>query len=369
MNDYEHDSFYAVNIKYESQGEREFIALLDTGSTDLPQRSTRMSKGSRGNLYDTSKVEQVPDASFCIHYGDGGYFAGIVYRDTLLLGDLRIPNFPVEAVSHSEASGPNKEVHFDAILGLAGTKLSTILPEPSPNAIQVAANNGMIKSVVAFDFHHDVSGLAGEGGTVTFGGYVNDFGVLTWVPRFEDEFWTIETTSWKSCEDGEIHQRPAAKFHRKKGALPEDSKRHAIVDSGTTLMFLDEQTTKDIYAAIPGAMYVEELKSYVLPEKPLAGAPEAIYFEFGSTWIPIPYELGGLLYADAQETGVTKDGIAYSFGALQGSKLEYGDIWGMPFFRSAYLIFDAEHQRIGAVPKKIRHSSGKKEKHHHVKSL
>ncbi|QRW22986.1 aspartyl protease [Rhizoctonia solani] len=189
----------------------------------------------------------------------------------------------------------------DGLLGLAFPKLNTVKPYQQKTPMQNMVEQGLIKDAIA-DFYrqarqHDSHGF------YTFG-YISEHihaSKLYWQDVISDN------------GGGKVCGLPYVKIGHNiydRGHL-----NTAIIDTGTTLILMDDRTVENLYSQIPGAKLDRTLGGYIFPTD--ACVPK-LAFSIGKWLFTIPSE--DLAFSDAG------DGMAY--GAIQSRGQNKQDILG-----------------------------------------
>ena len=356
------DLLYLTPVKFASQGSTLFYLDFDTGSSDTWVISTETPPSSRGTRapYNVSKAKPVPGQTWSISYGDGSSSSGNVFNDTLILGSLSIPSQEVEAAQQVSSSFSGSAL--GGLLGLALPQLNSVSPNQAATPNQNLAAKKLTNGAFAADLKHDTTGASGAGGSFQFGGSFTNYGKLAYTPLDStDGFWQVQSPMFKIGSKGtslprfsdvptnlDVSQAAAIFAALSSGTIgmliPGLTQNHqAIIDTGTTLMLIDDVTLLAIYSQIPGASYDLTQQGYVLPCTPQSGAPDGIYFQIGGVYYALPYSYAGMVY---QPIG---NGMCY--GAIQSRGTETLDIYGDAFLKSNYVVFDQPNLRVGIAAK------------------
>lgn len=124
--------------------------------------------------------------------------------------------------------------------------------------------------------------------------------------------------------------------------------RTAIVDTGTTLVLIDDDICAKIYDAIPGSRYDNSQPGYVFPTNISASALPVISFgvgdrEFAINVADLPFAPTGFADANGGE----------SFGGIQSRGTLGFDVFGDTWLKGVYAIFDQGNKRFGVVQRKF----------------
>lgn len=124
-----------------------------------------------------------------------------------------------------------------------------------------------------------------------------------------------------------------------------DSGTTALLDSGTSLIYLPDSITEDIYSAV-GATYYDQ---YQLAYAPCAtsGQGGSLNFTFGSAVIAVGMNELFLnsTTSDGSEATFQDGTAACIFGVLPAS--DSTPVLGDTFLRSAYVVYDMSNNEIG----------------------
>lgn len=219
---------------------------FDTGSADLWVWSTELSKSvqSQGvsaghKIFDPSKSSTWKTSSgstWQISYGDGSSASGTVGTDTLNLGGLAVENQAIEL--SNKLSDSFVQNQGSGLLGLAFGSINTV----KPTAVSTPVENMISQQDIPKTAELFTAFLAGSNANsfYTFGFIDQDAAGsadIQYVPVDNSQgFWQVESASAK-VNDQTISREGNT----------------AIVDTGTTLVLVDDKTCEAIYGAIPGA--------------------------------------------------------------------------------------------------------------------
>ncbi|CAE6482885.1 unnamed protein product [Rhizoctonia solani] len=251
-NDIQNDTEYACPVTIGSPG----VTLtldFDTGSSDFWVWSSEF-RASRAQLeghqiYNPHKsrtAESLPGATWEIAYGDGSHASGNVVMDTITIGDITIKRQAVEVAQN--LSDEFLRGGSDGLLGLAFPKLNTVRPHQQKTPMQNMVEQGLVKDpifTVKLDKHD-------SRGYYTFG-YINEHvhaSKLYWQKVITDNGW------WEVVSP---YVRIGSKIYNR------GRSNTAIIDTGTTLILMDDETIERLYSQIPGATLDRSLGGYIFP--------------------------------------------------------------------------------------------------------
>ncbi|KAB5585606.1 aspartic peptidase domain-containing protein [Coniochaeta sp. 2T2.1] len=311
---------------------QEVLLDFDTGSSDLwvfsSETKTRGAiNGSRQiwNPNASSTAERQLGGRWQILYGDGSFASGSVWKDTVLLGNITIPDVIVESAITVSRSMVTDEV-LSGLLGLAYAQPSQVYPD-SPTFLDVLTPL-LDAPVFTVDLHWHANGQY-EFGRIDGSKY---HGELLYTPLVADsKYWELKFTGF--------NVGPSVEWL--------ESRWPAIVDTGTTLMLLQDDLV-DLYyknATDAGAVYNSTVDGYVYP----CGAtlPDLhVGFDNGF-YVSIPGKY--LNYTDMGELGSSE----LCYGGLQAVGALPFSILGDVFLKSVYAVFDLGNGQIGLADKDL----------------
>jgi aspergillopepsin I len=257
--------------------------------------------------------------------GDGSYASGSVWKDTVLLGNISIPNAIVESAVTVSRSMVTDTV-LSGLLGLAYAQPSQVYPA-APSFLDLLTPM-LDTPVFTVDLHWHANGLY-EFGRIDSTKYT---GEMLYTPLVNNsKYWEFTFTGFNIG--------PSIEWL--------ESKWPAIVDTGTTLLLLQDDLAQLYYANATGvgAVYNATVDGYTYPCN--ATLPDLhIGFDNGY-YVSIPGKY--LNYTDMAELGSpgTCYGGVQSVGALEFSIL--GDV----FLKAVYAVFDIGNGRVGLADKPL----------------
>ncbi|KAF8577518.1 acid protease [Ramaria rubella] len=320
--DVQNDLEYVVSVVVGTPG----VSLLldfDTGSSDLWVWSSELRSSVAGHtIYNpsaSSTAKQVSGASWNISYGDGSSASGNVYTDTIKIGSLTIPTQAVE-LAEQLSSSFLQEGGSDGLLGLAWPSINTVQPNsvltPVANLIQQGIAPGLFS--VALD-QGDGNGFYSFGGIDAAKAGVQE-SHITFTPVDNSQgFWMF------ASESASVN-----------GQTISQSGNTAILDTGTTLALVSDDTANAIYGAIPGAQMNQQQGGWVYPSD--AQVPT------------VSFAVGDNLYTvNPSDFAFGDAGSGMTFGGIQSRGNNPFDILGDVFLKSVYAVFDEANTQIGVA--------------------
>ncbi|KAJ2255010.1 hypothetical protein GGH98_002145 [Coemansia sp. RSA 454] len=154
-------------------------------------------------------------------------------------------------------------------------------------------------------------------------------GELTWVPLSTPKFWEINLDGVSLNVEGV-------------GKEQMEISGPAILDTGTTLIVMDEKQATEFHRGIPSAEK-SEIYGWILPTNTDQLIPGNISFAIGGAEFSVPVK--NLV----REPVKGLDG--WSFSAVTSGASNF-IIIGDVFFRSNYITFDRGNARVGIAPSK-----------------
>jgi hypothetical protein len=334
--DHANGVFYTCPVTIgEGAGAKTVRLNFDTGSPDLWTFSTLMPPSERAigshTYYDPSVSTSATalNTTWGISYVDGSFASGFAYLDTVNLGGLVLTQTSVEA-----ASDVDDRTLTDDSDGLLGLSLDQNTIEPSgsvPTTIENLIRHPLAQNV----FTCALTRPSEPDGFYTFG-YIDQTLTAGKEILYTDILgaagkhvgrWEFDS-SFMSINNQTI-QRPG---------------NTAIADTGTTIIFIDDQLLSAIYTPLGGQF---DGKYWYFPSNTPPSSLPTINLPAGPNSVTLRPE--DLAYA------ISTDGQSF-MGSIQsrGSALydTFGDVW----LRNIYAIHDVGltgvgKQRFGIVPR------------------
>ncbi|KAH7325223.1 aspartic peptidase domain-containing protein [Rhizoctonia solani] len=243
--DIQNDTEYACPVTIGTPGET-LTLDFDTGSADLWVWSSqaRVSKADmegRG-VYNPKKSrtsKKLRGHTWEVRYGDGSSASGVVYLDTIVIGDITVENQAVEVAR--ELSDDFLQAGCDGLVGLGFPRLNQVQPNRQKTPMENMIEQGVIKDPI-FTVKLD---KRDSRGFYTFG-FIDETvhcSEFYWQDVDKQNGWWEVPSAYIKIGD-EIYDRG-----------PDNT---AIIDTGTTLVLLDDETVEKLYSKIKGATYDED---------------------------------------------------------------------------------------------------------------
>ena len=274
------------------------------------------------DVYDPSKsttAQEINGATWSITYGDQSSSSGIVYTDTVTVGQTSFTGQAVELATQVSDQF-QQDAGNDGLLGLAFDTLNTVKP-----TAQKTFFTKVLPSLSAPLFTVDLK--KGAPGTFDFG-FIDDAkhtSDVTFVNVDHSQgFWGF-TSSGYAVGDGSLSS----------------SSIEAIADTGTTLLYLPDDIVDAYYGAVDGAKNDQQQGGYTYPCD--AALPD-ISFGIGGYTAVVPGSY--VNYAPVDDSGTT------CFGGIQSSNGIGINIFGDIFLKSQFVVFQGgDNPQLGFAAK------------------
>ncbi|KAJ7466921.1 acid protease [Mycena latifolia] len=291
---------------------------FDTGSSDLWVWSSELTGVSKTghNIYNPSKSKTASKqarSTWNISYGDGSSASGNVYLDTVTIGGVSVPKQAVELAEKMSAQFSSGE-GSDGLLGLAWPAINTVSPEPVKTPVQNMIDQGLIAQPL-FTVKLDRGDNAGF---YSFGEIDTNVtsNPITYTP-------VDKASGWSPPRRTRSTARPFAR-----------ADNTAILDTGTTLALIDDDTVEAIYGAIKGAKFDQNQGGWMYPA---TSKVPSLAFAIGDTMYTLNAE--DFPYGEAEG--------GYLFGGVQSRGSNPFDILGDIFLKSVYVVFNQGESTVG----------------------
>ncbi|KAM0555969.1 hypothetical protein ACHAPJ_005949 [Fusarium lateritium] len=327
------DEIYIADVKVGTPPQTLKMAI-DTGSADLWVQSTDTiyrtnPEGPWAPRYkpNSSKTSRhLHDAEWNVEYVDGTHADGIVYLDTVHLGEFELKN---TAIQSAQIIAPRfeRETELTGIMGLAKSLPSNINP-PTPSLLD-KLRPLLEKPVFSVDLRRNATGRF-DFGHIDEGRAKDN---ISWVATREDSpHWdvTFDMTAWTG-------QRRVWLAHT----------FEATIDTGTTLLFLPGALAGMYWYEVPDMRIDPRLgDAFTFPCKFANDLPDLMFKVPGTEHvltIPGPY----LSYSPVD------DDPEYCWGGMQSAESLGVTIVGDVALKALYVAFDLETNKVGFANKKL----------------
>lgn len=323
------ETLYFMNATIGTPPQR-FRLHLDTGSSDLwvnvPESKLCSENGAPCSVSGTysardSSTYTYINSDFNITYVDGSGSSGDYVADTIKIGDvsLRDQQFGLGYISSSQ----------EGILGI-GYPINEVFAQYNggrtyPNIPQSLLNNGHINTNAYSLWLNDLDASAGS---ILFGG-VN-------TGKFTGSLKTVPIIKTHGIHAEFIIALTAVGRNGKTGSIARNQAIPALLDSGSSLMYLPNDITQSIYDAV-GASY-DNSQGAAFVDCDLANSDDTIDFTFSSPTIRVA--MNELVI----EAGVDRGRPVCILGI--GPAGSSTPVLGDTFLRSAYVVYDMTANEI-----------------------
>ncbi|KAJ1823140.1 hypothetical protein LPJ60_001753 [Coemansia sp. RSA 2675] len=301
---------------------------LDTGSGDVWLAGQQCQVCSRHKKFNPSKSStyKAEGRKWGISYGDGSFAAGYTIRDTVKIGNLTVPNQVIGL-----ATNESHAYQVDTVDGLLGLSYSGVSFIPGVTTfLDNIVENSYLKEPIfsVYIKEKDENDYAGE---YLFGDIDRSrfSGELTWVPLHQPKFWEIMLDGVSFNVDGI-------------GKEVMDIRGPAIIDTGTTLIVMNDEQATEFHRGIPMAEN-SDIYGWIMPCNADQVVPGNLSFTIGGNDFSVPIK--NLV----REPVKGLDGWCFSAVTSGASNfIILGDV----FLRSNYVVFDRGQARVGIAPSK-----------------
>jgi cathepsin D len=310
------DFSYFFSMEFGSSNESLWI-LFDTGGTNtwVFGSNCTVEACELHNTFgqDNSTTLEMSDDTFSVGYGSGTV-SGLLGTDT-----VSIANFSLELTFGlaNNASSDFEDYPMDGILGLGRSNSTTIGTSTAMETI--AKDNILPSNIVAVSLQRAIDNTTD--GELTFGGVDPT--------KFEGDI--LYTSTSTDTDRWEIPVDDAAV-----GGTPLNfTGKSAIIDTGTTYIFLPPNDASALHALIPGSTAASD--EFVIP---------------CSTNTTVQFTFSGVSYSvspqDYVGTATNSSGTS-CYSNIIGVQTFGSDDWllGDTFMKNVYSVFDFDQNRIG----------------------
>ncbi|TLS21408.1 uncharacterized protein PpBr36_10288 [Pyricularia pennisetigena] len=324
---------------------------LDTGSAELWVFADAhpTAKAAGHSVYSpslSSNASLIPDMAWNKSYAGGdGASGSAVYNDVVRVGDVVAQSqavLPATAASDSLVKSP-----YDGILGLSLSNYTSTLPADvkGPPNFFTTVKSTLQAPLFGVDLKQD------EESYFDFGAVAMDRcrGQVGWAPVLRYLVNGNDFARWNMTASGYAVGNVTA-------ADLKPAYMTGVVDTGTTLLYLDKPIVADYYGHVPGARYDADSSGWVFPCEQAKPLPD-FSFGVGDAGNVAVITVPGKYLNWAPNDDAKKEcfgGLQEAFD-YQGGKLS---LFGAVAMKSAYVIFEdnrpAAEPRIGWAPKDLK---------------
>ncbi|KAJ7783068.1 aspartic peptidase domain-containing protein [Mycena metata] len=204
---------------------------VDSGSADfwMPVNCSRCErKGFEDTRSSRPKNSDQDERYVSVSYGSGDV-QGTLRQETVSVAGLEVPDLFFIAVS--DLDGDFNELPSDGLMGFA---FSSISASGKPTFFETLIRNGMVPAAM-FSVH--LTRHQETGSSLCFGGIdrLKTLGPVEWVPVLKETYWSVPMDAIVVNKSEEI-----------------STDIIAIIDTGTTLIYVPDQVAFDLYQLIGG---------------------------------------------------------------------------------------------------------------------
>ncbi|QGA17298.1 hypothetical protein EYB26_004969 [Talaromyces marneffei] len=308
---FQHDVVYLTPIQV---GGSSLQVYFDTASANLWVYTPQTPAVGSHATYNTQSGRLIPN-----YYWNSVNVEGVISRGRVFVDKVRVGNhlmYPLQAVQVVDDIEPVSAMYeplraYDGIFGLAFSKGNTVLPIKQKTFFD-NIKEWLNEPLFAVYVKHGAPGGYDFGWTDPRK-YKGD---IVWEPVYADEgLWKISVNGY-SIGDQSFSSTPF----------------FAIIDTGTTLLLLQEDLVAEYYQKIPGSYNCEEAGGYIFPCSSII--PE-FKLKIGQHIAVVPGEF--MIYTATNST--------HCFGGIQTSPQTGRNYLGNVFLKSQYVIFYDHPQR------------------------
>ncbi|GAB5586440.1 hypothetical protein Unana1_01340 [Umbelopsis nana] len=323
-------SFPAVNEEFSyvadvTVGTQTFSLIIDTGSSN-----TWVGANTQ---YVPSSTAKDTGNSVSVSYGSGS-FSGEEYTDNVSLGS----GFTIKSQSVGDASSATGFSGVDGIIGFGPDDLTSGTVSNTnvvPTIVDNAYSQGLISTKVLGVYFEPISGSSttSNNGELTLGGVDSSkySGSITYTP--------ITSTSPASDYWGINISKITYGTTSVSSSLP------GIVDTGTTLIYLQTSTFKALYKNIKGTYTDSTTGLVVIPSSSYSSLKNVVFTIGGKTFTLTPSQY--ILPQDQVTNWGGNVGTYYSLIGDLGTGNGLDFILGQKFLENYYSVYDASNSRVG----------------------
>lgn len=298
--------------------------------------ATKSVKGQ--TILDLSKsttAQLLPNCSWSILYGDFSSCSGVVYQDTLALGDLVIEGMTIESAKQISAQFSNQK-EMSGLVGLAfGSIIQTVPPQ---KALLDFLPEVLHEPIFTSDLRHNSSEGSYNFGYIDHDLHASDIEYVG-IDK-TNGFWTVGMKGFAAKDNSDFSYEFA-------------SPPAVILDTGSTLFYAPDQAVSAFYKNhVPEANFSYAEFGWIIPCN--STPPSFIWELTDKDDNVVQGEVPGeyLPYAVLDTKG-SPQGYCYSGLQTLGGFSELQGIFGDVFLKSSFQVWDVGQERVGFAPKQL----------------
>lgn len=264
------------------------------------------------DYYTVDAAKEKKGYTWKISYGDGSGASGKVYADKVVVGGVTATSQAVEAATAVSAQF-TQDVDTDGLLGLAMDKLNTVTPQKQTTFFSTVLSQ-LSQPLFAVDLKYHAAGSY-DFGFIDKSKYT---GAINYVNADTSQGWWGVTATAYSV-----------------GSTTTSATVSGILDTGTSLLYIDTAIVKAYYSKVSGAKLDSQQGGYTFP-------CSATLPDFSVTIGGVKQVVPGkyVNYAPINSAGTT------CFGGIQTNDGIGFSIFGDIFLKSKYVIHE-----MGSTPR------------------
>ncbi|CAG8816586.1 7402_t:CDS:1 [Gigaspora margarita] len=305
-------------------GDQKFSVFLDTGSSILwiPNKDCTSPACQIHNRFDSSKSSTFKSEGnkWSVKYGTGST-SGVTGID-----NVRIGSFTAKQQIFGLANTVSDnfiELESDGLLGLS-FEILNYMDNGAPTLITNLINQKKINPIFSFHFQHYYD--FDDQGTFTLGGVDKSKfkGEITFNPVIPLPDYNIMAFWLINLDDASVDDSPLS-----------FSGKCALIDTGTTVMYLPPDDAKAIHDKIPESKLDSQNGVYIIP----CDTTSVVSLKFGGVYYKIPAR--DLIYLPISGTQCISSITPVQFFSP--------DLWlvGLTFIKNVYSVFDVKNLKVG----------------------
>ncbi|KAF9146659.1 hypothetical protein BGX30_011851 [Mortierella sp. GBA39] len=327
------DSEYYGPVKIGTPGQT-FNMNFDTGSADIWLASSTClttackSHRSFNSSSSTTFTLDPAERGFQIAYGDGSYAMGHIGTDMVDVGGIQIRQ------TIGLATNESAEFEVTKMDGLFGLSFSSLESVPG---VETFMTNAIVEKAVALPvvsaYLPSLRRSGGKGGHYLFGAIDSTKfqGNLTYVPVTVKVYWQVAVQDVLASGQSL------------------NSSYQGVIDTGTTLVILDNKTAAAVHSKIDGAYFDEQKQGWIVPCSLSKATTGSVGFKLAGKVFEVP--MADIAWEPA-EMGKGKPGEGICYSGVQSMDIP---VWvlGDVFIKNNYCVFDqSDVPSVGIAPLK-----------------